>query len=949
MFSDKTVLMKTIEKKTNSIKLFIQLLITLLLSACATPSILVTQEQNLGDTYFNQHDYPEAIRHYNQMLDASKKLGIYRNMPVEADVNRKIANSYEMTGDYEKALTHVSIAIKIDSTEKNLPGVIEDYRQEGKIYIYMGLYKRSILALEKSLELSEGMDQSIKGVHQQTIGDNYLALAQLYAVTGKSKNSLEYSQKSLDMFKQARDKRGEMEANLAIGSVWSDYGYFEIAKSYISLSMDQANELKMGTVRHNQLMASLLSTAGEYENALRHQEKSLEEARKFKIAGQIIWSYIGIGDLYNELGDLSRAERYYKSARSVKDSSSATSSGLKASLDMRMGEVLSASSYFAAEGSQTGEAISLLRMGEIMIKKNAPDSALKLLGDARKLFSFSGNRQGISKTQLLAGKLLVDAGKFPQAAQLLDSAKIFNEFPEIVWQTWFHLGRMYEKENQPDKARDSYLNSISVIEKIRGRLTIDEFKSSYFNNKREVYDRLINLLLKMDRTGEAFQVSEQARARAFYDILAGRKMNFRGALPGDLTILEQEKRAEIEKLYKLLQKTAAESDLSEEASRQADIREVREALTESQSEYEDILQKIKLENPAYKEMVAAEPVLLPELQKKIEKGTALITYWISNEELIIWIITSSSIFRKSIEASRMDLAVMVDKTRNAIKASSQKNTTEGLKLLYTVLFAPFKSELKDITDLVIIPNGSLHFIPFQALIDENGKYLVEEYNLTYAPSAGVYMLTKEKDIKKGSKFMGMALSDVSVGNNVGLPGTEDELKKILPLFSDKISAFGTQSTETFAKKSAGDYNFIHFATHGIYNYRQPLYSFLLFPPTDNDDGRLNVFEVFEMSINSKLVVLSACETGLGNLDLGDELIGLSRAFLYAGSSAVIVSLWSVADYPTSVLMTNFYKYIKDHPLQEALTLAQRDVIKQYPQPLYWAPFILIGNGSTIAD
>ena len=104
-----------------------------------------------------------------------------------------------------------------------------------------------------------------------------------------------------------------------------------------------------------------------------------------------------------------------------------------------------------------------------------------------------------------------------------------------------------------------------------------------------------------------------------------------------------------------------------------------------------------------------------------------------------------------------------------------------------------------------------------------------------------------------------------------------------------------------------------------------------------------------MNIIAKLVVLSACETGLGNLDQGDEIIGLSRAFLFAGSSAVIVSLWSVADYPTSILMTSFYKYIKDHPLQEALTLAQRDVIKLYPQPLYWAPFILIGNGSSLAD
>lgn len=942
--------MEIIEKGKGSIPfLSIPVLISLILSCCATPSILVTQEQNQGDSYFNQHNYPEAIKHYNLMLDASKKLGIYRNMSMEADVNRKIANGYEMTGDYEKALTHVRLAMGIDSVDKNLLGMLEDYRHEGKIFIYKGQYNKSISSLEKSLELSEGMDQSLKGINQQAIADNYLALGQLYAVMGRSEKSLDYTRKGLKLFELSANQRGEMESNLTMGSVWSDYGYFDIAKSYIETSMKMAIELKLGTSRHNQLMASLLSAAGEYENALRYQEKSLEEAKEFKIIGQIIWADIGMGDLYNELGDLTRAERYYKSARNVKDSSSTGSSGLEASLDLRMGEVLSAGEYFASEGSQTGEAISLLRMGEIMIRKNDSDSALLLLGQAQRLFSSSGNRQGISNTQLLRGILSVDAGKFSRAVHLLDSARSYTEFPETVWQAWFHLGRMFEKQNELEKARDSYISSVSVIEKIRGKLTIDEFRSSYFNNKREVYDRLINLLLKMDRTVEAFQVSEQARARAFYDILAGRKIIFRGAMPGDLTILEQEKRTEIEKLYKLLQKTAAVTDISDQESRQIDTREIREALAESQSEYADILQRIKLGNPAYKEMVAAEPVRLSDLQKKIDPGTALLTYWISDEKLIIWMITNSSISRKSVPATKMDIAVMVEKTRKAIQANSQKDATAGLKELHSILFKPIETELKTVKNLIIIPNGTLHFIPFQALINEKGEYLVEKFNLTYSPSASVYIVTKDKEVRNGSGFMGMALSDVSVGNNVGLPGTDDELKKILPLLSDKISAFGAQSTETFAKKSAGDYNFIHFATHGIYNYRQPLYSFLLFPPTDNDDGRLNVFEVFEMNINSKLVTLSACETGLGNLDQGDEIIGLSRAFLFAGSSSVIVSLWSVADYPTSILMTNFYKYIKDHPLQEALTLAQRDVIKLYPQPLYWSPFILIGNGNSIAD
>jgi CHAT domain-containing protein/predicted negative regulator of RcsB-dependent stress response len=923
-------------------------LIILIVFSCATPSILVTQEQNQGDAYFNQHNYPEAIKHYNLMLESSNKLGIYRNMAMEADVNRKIANGYEMTGEYPKALEYVRYALTIDSTEKNLLGMIEDHRQKGRIFIYMGLYRQSIVSLEKSLQLAEGMDKSIKGIHQQTIGDTYLALGQLYATMGKSETALIHLQKSLDLFKQARDQKGEMEANLAIGSVWSDYGYFDIAKSYIGTSIEMAVAQKLGTARHNQLMSSILSASGEYEEALRWQERALDEAKNNKIAGQLVWASIGAGDIYNELGDIQRAERYYKSAKSYSDSSSSQSLSLKASLDMRMGEVFNAKEFFSAQGSNTGEAIALMRIAELRIKDHDTDSALLLLVQSQKLFASSGNRQGIANSQLLRGKILVDAGKFSQAIHSLDSAKSYEDFPETVWQAWFHMGRMYEKQNDLQEAKDSYINSVSVIEKIRGSLTIDEFKSSYFRNKREVYDRLINVLLKMDKTAEAFQVSEQARSRAFYDILSGRRISFRGASPGDLTLLEQTKRAEIEKLYKLLQKPES-SGSTNNGNRQIEIREIREALVEVQTEYEDIIQKIKLENPEYRELIAAKPVHLETLQKKIDKSTAIITYWISDDELIIWMITNSSVLRKSVSIRKTDVALLVEKTRRAISSNIQKETSSGLRELHSLLLAPVENDLKNFRNLVIIPNGFLHFIPFQALMNSKDEYLVEKYNLAYSPSASVYALCNDKIVNNGSRFIGMALADVQVGNNVGLPGTEEELKKILPLFPDKVSAFGKESTETFAKKSAGAFNFVHFATHGIYNYRQPLYSFLLFPPTEDDDGRLNVFEVFEMNINSKLVTLSACETGLGNLDQGDELIGLSRAFLYAGSSAVIVSLWSVADYPTSILMSNFYKYIKDHSLQEALTLAQRDVIKLYPQPLYWAPFILIGNGKTIAD
>jgi CHAT domain-containing protein/Tfp pilus assembly protein PilF len=924
------------------------LIVILLFSTCLTPSILVTREQNLGDILFNQHKYSDAIVHYSQMLANSSKLGIYRNLDMESDVHRKIADCYEMTGKYESAMDNIHVAMVIDSLDHNLLNIIEDHRLEGQILVYMGLFRSGITSLEKSLLLSEGMDQSLKGINRLSIAETYLALGQLYSVTGNTTKALDYTKRALAIFIHDGTQIGEMESYLNMGNIYNDLGDMVAARKFAENSMKIAMKLSMGTARQNQLLASVSTSMGEYENAVRFQEKALSEANTSGITGQVIWATIGMGDIYREIGDLNKAEKYYKSAGDRKDSLAMTSGSLDASLNLRLGNVLNANNYFSSEGSITGEAISSLRLAEIMIQKEKNDSAILLLNHSANGFYTSHNIHGISNIQLLKGSLFVNSGNLSQAAELLDSASNMAEFPEIVWQAYFHMGRMYEKLSQDDKAISSYRNSISVIEKIRGNLTTEEFKSTFFDSKREVYDRLIKLLLRNKRPVEAFQYSEQARARAFYDILANKKIDFKGSVSGDLISLEQEKRLEMQKLYKLLQKGDAMSNGIEDTKR-SDIIQLRNSLGKVQSEYEEILQKIKLYNPAYAEMVAAKPVNLPKLQSELDSKTAVIVYWISENELIYWLINCDTVFYKSIDVNNSNLTSMIENARKSIQSNADREVTAELSQLYSILIAPVENNLSGISNIVIIPNGVLHFLPFQALIDGKGKYLVQSYNLIYSPSASVYMICNNMVEKPGSKFMGMALSDIIVENKVGLPGTEDELRKILPLFPVNISAFGKQCTETFAKKNADGYDFIHFATHGSYNYKQPLYSYLLFPQSDEDDGRLNVYEVFEMNINAKLVTLSACETGLGNLSQGDELTGLSRAFLFAGSSSVLVSLWAVADNPTALLMTSFYGYLRDHSVQEALTLAQREVIKVFPQPQYWSPFILIGNGKVSAN
>lgn len=219
-------------------------------------------------------------------------------------------------------------------------------------------------------------------------------------------------------------------------------------------------------------------------------------------------------------------------------------------------------------------------------------------------------------------------------------------------------------------------------------------------------------------------------------------------------------------------------------------------------------------------------------------------------------------------------------------------------------------------------------MPFQALIDQNGKYFIEKFNIAYSPSSSVFKQCSLKQIAAENNFLGMALGDLPIEKFQGLPGTKIELNQIVQLYPGATAKYEKETFETYFKNEASKYNILHIATHGYLDNKHPLNSYLLLLPDNKNDGQLSVKEIFDLNLESKFVVLSACETGLGSLSKGDDLIGLSRAFIFAGTPAIIVSLWPVDDASTALLMTRLHQYYAaGYKLQEALSLAQRDLIK----------------------
>jgi len=927
--------------------------------SCKTPSIIVTQEQQKGDYYNNQYDYEQAIVHYRNCLSASAKLGTFRNLDMEADICRKTAHAYSVIGKYDDAISYVIMALNRDSTQNNQLEVIEDYRMLGNMHLFKGDFIKGTPYLEHALDLNEGMETSLKGLNQLSIADTYLSLAQVYATLGRFNQCIEYSHSALDIYRKLNDKKGLMEGQLILGNTYLNLGMIPDGKELIENSLHLAMELELSTARQYQALGEAFTATADFEQAIRYKINALDEAEKSGIIPQIVWSRIGAGDAYADIGDYEKATTYFQSATDIQDTAQMAARALQASVDMRLGNIQVAQQYFREINATVASGLASLKMGDMNRVSGNNEDAIREYNQAIDHFSEADVSEGIAKASLRLADINIDLGNADQADHYLNEAFRNVTSQETEWEIWYQKGRLFEMTQQADEAKDAYRKAVEIIEGIRGKFTIDEYKSTYIENKVKVYDRLIRILLESGDQVSAFAYSERARARAFLDMIGNRKVDVRNTADKELVDQEQELRLRIQALSKMIQKN--ELGTFRGLSRY----QVEDELVQSREEYNSILERIKLSNPEYASIVSIEPTDPELLRRSLDPETALLAYWTGENYLAIWVIGTNGVICRVQQISAGEISKEVTASRQAVRRTSEfrgtgdeergartvtSETTERLTAreqlgkVYSHLILPVEGYLDDYHNLGIIPHGSLHFLPFQALINPDGKYLFEEFNLFYTPSASVFLFSKEKRYLPRKHMIAMALGDLDLGDFSGLPGTKIEVDQISKLYSDVTKRYENESTETFLKENISSFEYIHLATHGSLNPVQPLYSYLLFAPTEEDDGLLTVTEVFGLDLNASLVVLSACQTGLGDRSQGDEIIGLSRAFLYAGSPAVIVSLWSVADQPTALLMTSFYRNLNNHSPQDALSMAQREVMKRYPAPFYWAPFQLIGRG-----
>ncbi len=559
---------------------------------------------------------------------------------------------------------------------------------------------------------------------------------------------------------------------------------------------------------------------------------------------------------------------------------------------------------------------------------------------------------------LILTRLSMRTGEMDQAQRYCQEASLLLqrlEAPILFYQAQFLWGQIYESLGDTTSAYSSYQKSRSALETLRSSLQREELKLGFMRNRLEVYDRLIQICLDrhaaessggqtassgVSALGEALSYVEAAKSRTLRDLMLG------ATQPGAGHSEENEADRQIRELRRDLNwfyHRIEREQLSQGAVSLANV----ESLTLEAKKHESRLLHLLLECPESatigRALQNSTAATLEEIRLALPPDAALLEYFSVGERTFAAVVTAtvlnivplalSSEIAKSlrllqfqISKFRLDTAYVARFEHTLLKAGQSH-----LKTLYDAVIAPLEGSLH-VRDLVVVPNGPLHSLPFHAVFDGQ-QYLVDRFNICYAPSASIFAYAHTKSANSTGPSLILGVDDPRA------PFIRDEVQAVASVVPEPRVLFGSDATEQALREYGGSSRLIHIASHGYFRQDSPMFSSIKLA-----DSYLTLYDLYYMNLPVDLLALSGCVTGLNVVDEGDELLGLTRGLLYAGARSLLLSLWEVDDRSTSELMKEFYRGLEHHPRKaDALRAAMLTVREKYPHPYYWAAFKLIGR------
>jgi CHAT domain-containing protein/tetratricopeptide (TPR) repeat protein len=580
-----------------------------------------------------------------------------------------------------------------------------------------------------------------------------------------------------------------------------------------------------------------------------------------------------------------------------------------------------------------GIAYSQRNIGITHVQQGRPKAALLSLEEAIRLATKIGDRTNRTKALTALGDALRELGKATRAratyTEALDAALAI-PLPEMQWRAMHGLALLAREAGEAEEALRRFDDAITVVERLRAGIRIEEFQDGFLLDKQGLYDEMIDLLLQEGKGRQAFEYSERSRGRNFIDLLGNQKINPNSTQDQESLDREASLRAEISVLER---RVAAATG----TDRAAAVQE----LDDAHQRYTALLIELRAENPELSSFVSVPPVDLAALQRLLDPATVLLVYHLLPDEIVAWVLSRTSLNVVRTPVSRKEVADTLLLYRQRLQQFDDISVEQ--KMLSGWLIEPVAPMLVNARRIGIVPHRELHRLPFAALqIGE--RALIDEHTLFFTPSASVLRYTFGRRAGRKRVDRVLAVGNPDLGNvNLDLPFAEKEAERIRWTFPEAKVLTGREATESWLSTNMAEYGIIHVACHGEYDPNLPLLSAVRLSADTTNDGKLTAQEIFGLSINADLVALSACQTGLGRLSNGDDIVGLNRAFVYAGTRQILSSLWRVDDVATAVLIKHFYRNLKGRSRADALRRAQLEIRKHYAHPAYWAGIFLSGD------
>ncbi len=778
----------------------------------------------------------------------------------------------------------------------------------GKIWLKKGSSKKAIEFFEKAKAIVEKTDSG----NNKLLGETYNNIAVALWSMGKSSQSLQYHQVALLKRKQLNNP-------------------LEVAASFNNIG--------------------LVYSSSQPELAIEYYQRAKEIYDKENLPDKIATAYVNIGLAYSNQQDYNEALIHLNKA-----------------LDIRV----------ALNGkNSTSVAFVYTSLASVFLATQdyrfANDYAQKALHNYTQ--NYGQKHPEIATTYNLLGSAQLAESKYQEAIASFQSAILANlesfspvdnyQIPPVdgYLNADIYLVSILQKAQAFENLHTQYSLKIKdleqaynllgladkIIDKIRQFRTNEADKIALGNVASDVYESAIRVSLemagvkwkKLPYEEKAFYFADKSKSAVLLEAIADANAQSFAGIPDET--LEEEKKIKGEIAY-LEQKLAATAN--EEARRPLTTK----LLAWSQT-YGSFKKKLETNYPDYFALkYNIKTPSLAELQAKLGAGTTMVSYFIgsNSNRLYVFFVTSKGITIQNLELAE-DFNKNIIGYRNSIYYKITDASKEIGHLLFTQL--GLGKLPKGTVQLIVIPSGRISTIPLEALIineEDPNSFIINKYAVSYLYAAS--LMQNQSNIKKEGSvalFAPVNFSELGLGY---LPGTKKEVKEISQLFESHktqtdlfIEANASKSAVT--SELVAQSNIIHFATHGIVDEVHPERSQICLTTKDGSNGSLFTGDIYSLKFDADLVVLSACETGLGKLSKGEGIIGLTRAIIYSGANNMVVSLWSVADNSTSQLMIDFYSnMLNGQDYSTALANAKRKMIKDgaNSQPYYWAPFVLIG-------